>query len=73
MDEFIGSLDDAQVFSTIDANRAHFQIEVESFDGEETAFTFDRVLLQLTSMPFGLKNASPSSQRVKDNILSSVK
>lgn len=39
MDECIDSLGDAQVFSTLDANNAYFQIEVDKSYQEKTAFT----------------------------------
>lgn len=39
MDEFINSLGDPQVFSTLDANFGYWQVEIEEADRDNTSFT----------------------------------
>lgn len=73
MDECIDSLADATIFTTLDANSGHWQIEIREEDKDKTTFTSHHGLFRFTRMPFGLKNAPGTFQRVIDVILSQVK
>lgn len=60
----IDSLQDAKMFSALEANNGYRQIEMDKADREKTPFTSHHVLQQFTRMPFGLKNALATSQRI---------
>jgi len=73
MDECLDSLGDATVFSTLDANSGYWQIQLDETAKDLTSFTSHFGLFRYTRMPFGLKNAPATFQRVMDVILSSVR
>lgn len=64
MVEFVESLGDALVFSTLDASGTYWQIESDNEDREKTASTIHHGLYKFIRMPYGLKNAQPTFQRV---------
>ena len=57
MDEFIDSLGDAVIFTTLDCNSGYWQIEMADEDKDKTAFISHSGLYRWLRMPFGLKNA----------------
>lgn len=57
MDEFIDSLVDARIFSTLDTNSGYSQTEIYERDRPKTALLRHYRLLQYERMSFGLKNA----------------
>lgn len=73
MDECIYSIEDARVFSSLDATSGYWQIEVNDSEKEKRAFTTYHELYKRTDMPFGLKYAPATFQHVMDIVLSSVK
>jgi len=73
MDECIDSLGDANIFTTLDANCGYWQIEIADQDKDKTTFTSHHGLYRFVRMPFGLRNAPSTFQRVIDIILSTVK
>lgn len=73
MDECIASLDEAQVFSTLDANYGYWQIKIDDNVVDETAFATHHRLFCYKRMPFGLKNAPTTFQRAMSFILASIK
>ena len=73
MDECIDSLGDAGIFSTLDANSGYWQVEIHPEDKDKSAFSSHFGLFRFTRMPFGLRNAPATFQRVMDVILSSVR
>ena len=73
MDEYIDSLGEATVFTTLDCNSGYWQIPVAPSDREKTAFVCHAGLYQYRRMPFGLTNAPATFQRTLDIVLSSFK
>ena len=72
MEDCIDSLGEATIFSTLDANSGYWQIRMAEQDKTKTAFTTHHGLYQFTRMPFGLKNAPATFQRVMDIIMATV-
>jgi len=56
-------------FTTIDLASGFHQIEMNPQDANKTAFTVENGHYEFTRMPFGLKNAPATFQRVMDNVL----
>ena len=59
----------AKWFTTIDLESGYWQIEMKEEDKEKTAFICSQGLFEYNVMPFGLKNAPRTFQRVMDEIL----
>src|SRR5207249_3844252 len=55
--------------SSIDLASGYWQIEMDEKDREKTAFTCHLGLFEFNVMPFGLKNAPPTFQRMMNEIL----
>ena len=73
MDDYIDSLGEATVFSTLECNSGYWQIPVAEEDREKTAFVCHAGLYQYLRMRFGLTNAPATFQRTLDIILSPFK
>jgi len=73
MDEYIDSLGDARVFSTLDCNSVYWQTPVADGDKHLTAFTCHSGAWQCVRLPFGLCNAPATFERAMDMILAGVK
>ena len=73
MDEYIDSLGDATVFTTLDANSGYWQVEMAEEDRDKTTFVSHYGMYRFIRMPFGLTNAPATFQRALDIILSRVK
>lgn len=67
--DILDKLGKCQYFSTIDLASGFHQIEIEEGDREKTAFTVESGHYEFCRMPFGLKNAPSTFQRVMDNVL----
>jgi len=67
--DILDKLGRSQYFSTIDLASGFHQIEVAPKDIEKTAFSVENGHFEFTRMPFGLKNAPATFQRVMDNVL----
>lgn len=66
---FADQLHGATVFSTIDLARAFTQIPLARQDQQKTAITTPLGLYHFTRLPFGLRNAAQSFQRLMDTVL----
>lgn len=67
--EILDKLGRATYFSTIDLVSGFHQIQLDKKDFEKTAFSVNSGKYEFTRMPFGLKNAPATFQRVMDSVL----
>lgn len=73
IDEYIDSLADSQMFSTLDANFGYWQVDIEEADRDKTSITSHHGLYRFLRMPFGLKNFPGTFQMSIGVILSDVR
>lgn len=67
--DILDKLGRSNYFSTLDLASGFHQIEMEPEDVQKTAFSTENGHYEFKRMPFGLKNAPSTFQRVMDNIL----
>lgn len=67
--EILDKLGRCMYFTTLDLASGFHQVEMHPSDIPKTAFTVDGGHYEFIRMPFGLKNAPSTFQRVMDNIL----
>jgi len=70
--EILDQLESAKYFRVFDLIRISPNIDVRQTDAQKTAFTTPHGHYQFNRIPFGLKNASVTFQRLIDQILSGV-
>lgn len=69
IDEILDNLGKCTYFTTLDLAQGFHQIEVHPNSVEKTAFTVPNGHFEYTRMPFGLKNAPATFQRMMDEVL----
>jgi hypothetical protein len=69
IDETVDALCGAEFFSSMDVDRAFWQIAMSEQDKHKFAFRVDGRLYEPNVMPFGSKNAPSTFQRLMDKIL----
>lgn len=69
INEILDKLGRCMYFSTLDLASGYHQIEMNPSDIKKTAFTVEGGHFEYVRMPFGLKNAPSTFQRVMDNVL----
>jgi hypothetical protein len=72
IDDSIDVLAGAQYFSTMDINRAFWQVPLCEKDKEKTGFMVEGKLFEFNVMPFGSMNAPATFQRLMDRVLSGL-
>jgi len=69
IEDIFDKLGRAQYFSTIDLAKGFHQIEMDPQDIKKTAFSTPNGHYEFLRMPFGLKNAPATFQRMVNNVL----
>ncbi|XP_063994529.1 uncharacterized protein LOC135172231 [Diachasmimorpha longicaudata] len=69
INEILDQLGNAQYFSSFDLASGFHQIPIHPNDTHKTAFSTPYQHYEFTRMPFGLKNAPPTFQRMMDKVL----
>lgn len=67
--DILDKLGRCMYFTTLDLASGFHQVEVEKADIPKTAFSVENGHYEFLRMPFGLKNAPSTFQRVMDNVL----
>lgn len=68
-DDLIDGVGDAGVVSNVDMLSGNYQVRVDPGDKDKTAFVTKDGLFCFDRMPFGLKNAGATFQRVTNEVL----
>lgn len=69
IDEILDKLGKSMYFTTLDLAKGFYQIEVEESDVHKTAFTVEGGHYEFLRMPFGLKTAPATFQRLMNTVL----
>ncbi|KAL1129526.1 hypothetical protein AAG570_012471 [Ranatra chinensis] len=72
LEEMLDRMHGAKVFSIVDLKAGYHQIRMHSGDVEKTAFQFERGKYEYLCMPFGLKTAPTTFQRLMDDFLEAL-
>ena len=69
LQDFTIHLEGKSIFSKVDLVRAYYQVPMNASDIAKTAIVTPFGLFEYKRMPFGLKNAAQTFQRLMDNVL----
>ncbi len=70
VDELIGKVGEAKFLTKLDLAKGFYQVPLHNEDKPKTAFVTPWGKFQFCKMPFGLRNAPSSFQRLMDSVLS---
>ena len=69
IDETVNALSGSKFLSTMDIDRAFWQVALDEADKRKTAFVVDGQLYEFNVMPFGSMNEPATFQRLMDKVL----
>ncbi len=72
VDELISKVGEAAFLTKLDLAKGFYQVSVQESDKEKTAFITPWGKFQFTKMPFGLRNAPSTFQRLMDCVLAGM-
>ena len=72
IEELLERLGDARFISTFDLAKGYYQVPVNPNDKDKTAFMSKLGKYRFTKMPFGLRNAPATFQRLMDHVLAGM-
>jgi hypothetical protein len=72
MADLAARLDGCKIFSKLDLRKGYLQVPVAAEDVAKTAIITPFGLFEFTRMPFGLRNAGMTFQRLMDSVLGSL-
>lgn len=72
IEDLLDQLGKCKYFSTIDLASGFHQIEIEKRDIPKTAFSVENGHFEFLRMPFGLRNAPSTFERVMDQVLTGI-
>ena len=72
MDDSLDQLSKSRYFTTLDLAGGYWQVLVEPRSREKTVFVTHSGLFEFSVMPFGLKNAPATFQRLMETVLAGL-
>lgn len=72
IEEILDKFGKSTLFTTLNLSTGFHQIEVDETSIPKTAFTVQNGHYEYLRMPFGLKNAPSTFQRIMDNVLRDI-